>query len=97
MISLDSLPVHNDREGCGQAAAMRDVTLIRSRKSRNTVHMTILPRMIAIGLRKYAAQPEQRAAAARMLVINAARLSLECLSVEEVDGLVDQAKRERKA
>lgn len=59
--------------------------------------MTILPRMIAIGLRKFAANPEQREAAARMMFINTARLGLECLSVNELDRLMDQAKRERRA
>lgn len=58
--------------------------------------MSILPRMIAVGLRNYEERPEERASAARVMIINAMRLALEYLPLAEVERLINQAKRERK-
>jgi hypothetical protein len=86
--------VHNFGEGCGQAVSGPDVALIKPRKSRDTSGMQILPRLIAIAIRKYADQPSDRAAAVRMLLLNAMRLAISHLGREQAASITRDALRE---
>lgn len=90
-MSLSTPPVNE----CGQAPKTSDVTLIRPRKSRDTVCMTILLRMISIAVRKYASNPNDRAPAVRMLLRNAVRLAVSHLGKEQSEAIAFEALQER--
>lgn len=57
--------------------------------------MTILPRMIAIGLRKYTSQPNDREPAVRLLLRNSIRLAVAHLGDREAASIALDALRER--
>lgn len=58
--------------------------------------MTILPRMISIAVRKYAANPADREPAVRMLTRNALRLAMEHLGPEQAASLALETLQERR-
>lgn len=81
-------------ESCGQVASQADVTVWRRGKQGDTFFMSILPRLISIAVRKYAAQPNDRAPAVRMLLHNAVRLAVSHLGREQARTIALEALQE---
>lgn len=65
------------------------------RKSRDTQDMTILPRLVAIAMKKYCALPGERDAAVRMLLRNAVRLAVLHLGKDIAEDLARETFLER--
>lgn len=79
---------------CGQVARTSDVAVMHLSEPVDTLVMSILPRMIAISIRKYTSQPNNREPAVRMLLRNAIRLAVSHLGREQAASLALEALQE---
>jgi len=68
-----------------------------SRKPRDNRDMTILPRLVAIALKKYATHPDEPQPAVRMLLRNVMRLAVLHLGAEQAKSLALETLQERQA
>lgn len=71
-----------------------DAAVIRAGKSSDSAGMTILPRLIAIAIKKYTSRPNEREPAVRMLLRNAIRLSVAHLGREQTQALALETLQE---